>query len=44
MGDYITRLLYDLGARVSGPMHFRLLMQPAMAAIFAVRAGLRDAS
>jgi len=28
---------------VSGPMKFRLLLQPTVAAIFAVRAGLRDA-
>jgi hypothetical protein len=29
--------------RVSGPMKFRLVLQPAMAAFFAIRAGLNDA-
>jgi hypothetical protein len=29
--------------RVSGPMKFRLLLQPLMACIFAIRAGLADA-
>ena len=28
--------------RVSGPLRFRLILQPAMAAFFAVRAGLAD--
>ena len=30
-------------ARVSGPMKFRLVLQPAMAAFFAIRSGLADA-
>jgi hypothetical protein len=30
-------------ARVSGPMKFRLVLQPCMAAFFAIRAGLADA-
>jgi hypothetical protein len=30
-------------ARVSGPMKFRLLLQPTMAMIFAIRSGLKDA-
>lgn len=30
-------------ARVSGPLKFRLLLQPATAAFFAIRSGLRDA-
>jgi hypothetical protein len=29
--------------RVDGPLAFRLMMQPAMAALLAIRAGLRDA-
>jgi hypothetical protein len=33
----------QLLARVSGPMKFRLVLQPAMAAFFAIRAGLADA-
>jgi len=30
-------------ARVTGPMKFRLVLQPCMAAFFAIRAGLADA-
>jgi len=33
----------DLIGRSVGPMTFRLIMQPAMAVLFAIRAGLRDA-
>lgn len=33
----------QLVARVSGPMKFRLVLQPCMAAFFAIRAGLADA-
>ena len=33
----------QLIARVSGPMKFRLVLQPCMAAFFAIRAGLADA-
>jgi hypothetical protein len=29
--------------RVSGPMKFRLLLQPTMAALLAIRSGLKDA-
>lgn len=43
MDDMWTRVGEQLMARVSGPMHFRLILQPAMAAIFAVIAGLKDA-
>jgi hypothetical protein len=38
-----TRLVHDLIGRVSGPMKFRLVLQPLMASIFAIRAGLKDA-
>jgi hypothetical protein len=38
-----VRLITQLAARVSGPMKFRLVLQPAMAAFFAIRAGLADA-
>lgn len=38
-----TRIADDLLARVTGPMKFRLILQPAMAAYFAIRAGLADA-
>lgn len=33
----------QLAARVTGPMKFRLVLQPAMAAFFAIRSGLADA-
>ena len=38
-----VRFTTDMAARVTGPMKFRLVLQPAMAAFFAVRAGLADA-
>ena len=37
------RIASQLAARVSGPMKFRLVLQPAMAAFFAIRSGLADA-
>jgi hypothetical protein len=43
MDDLFTRLVEDLAGRVSGPMKFRLILQPLMAAIFAIRSGLKDA-
>jgi len=33
----------NLIGRSDGPMNFRLLLQPAVAILFAIRAGLRDA-
>jgi len=38
-----VRVGSQLLARVSGPMKFRLVLQPAMAAFFAIRSGLADA-
>ena len=38
-----SRFVNDMVARVSGPLHFRLVLQPAMAAFFAIRSGLADA-
>jgi len=43
MDQMWTRVGEQLLARVSGPMKFRLVLQPAMAAFFAIRAGLADA-
>lgn len=37
-----TRIGTQLLARVSGPMKFRLVLQPVMASIFAIRSGLAD--
>lgn len=43
MDDIWMRIVADMTDRVSGPMKFRLLLQPAMAAILAIKAGLADA-
>jgi hypothetical protein len=43
MDDVWLRIAQNLADRVSGPMKFRLLLQPVMASIFAVLAGLKDA-
>ena len=41
--DHLVRVLEHLLARLDGPLHFRLIFQPLMAVIFAVRDGRRDA-
>jgi hypothetical protein len=43
MEEMLARFWGDLMARVGGPMTFRIVLQPIMAAIFAVRGGLKDA-
>jgi hypothetical protein len=43
MDDIWTRLVENMAARVTGPMKFRLLLQPLMASFFAIRSGLADA-
>jgi hypothetical protein len=43
MDDIWSRFAQHMIDRVSGPMKFRLVLQPIMAAIFAIRSGLRDA-
>ena len=43
VGDLLTRVVDNLIARLSGPMKFRLIIQPVMASIFAVRDGIKDA-
>jgi hypothetical protein len=43
MEDLFIRIWDDLIARVSGPMKFRLYLQPAMAIFFAIRDGMKDA-
>jgi len=43
MDNMWMRVGSQLVARVSGPMKFRLVLQPAMAAFFAIRSGLADA-
>ena len=44
MDDTLTRIVNDVFGRLDGPLHFRFILQPTMATIFAIRDGLRDAS
>jgi hypothetical protein len=41
--ETFVRIWADLGGREEGPFAFRLILQPLMATIFAVKAGLEDA-
>src|ERR1700739_3509957 len=43
MGHFWTTFYNDFLGRFDGPLHFRLIMQPLMAILFAVRDGRRDA-
>jgi hypothetical protein len=43
MDEVFARAWENLVGRIDGPMSFRLVLQPIMAAIIAVRAGMRDA-
>lgn len=43
MKDTLVRMFNDVFGRLDGPLHFRFFLQPAMAIIFAIRDGLRDA-
>jgi hypothetical protein len=43
MEELITRGWEGLMDRIGGPMTFRLIMQPLMATLLAVRAGVKDA-
>jgi hypothetical protein len=43
MEDFFTRAYEHMIARVSGPMHFRVILQPVMALIFAILGGIKDA-
>lgn len=43
MDDIWMRTVEHLTDRVSGPMKFRLILQPVMATIFAIKSGLNDA-
>ena len=43
MDEILARLWHNITARSTGPMHLRLIVQPTVAAILAIRAGLRDA-
>jgi hypothetical protein len=43
MDEVLTRIWEMLIGREHGPLAFRLIIQPTVAALFAIRAGLRDA-
>ena len=43
MEELLTRVWTNVMDRVGGPMTFRLVLQPAMAMLLAVRAGIKDA-
>ena len=43
MDELLARFWGDIANRVTGPMSFRLVLQPAVAVMLAVRAGLHDA-
>lgn len=43
MRDMLMRALMNVTDRIGGPMTFRIILQPLMATLLAVRAGLKDA-
>jgi hypothetical protein len=44
MGDFFSRIFHELVTRItSGPMQFRLIVQPSMALLLGIRDGLADA-
>jgi len=43
MEELFARIWENLGGRVGGPMTFRIILQPVVATVLAVRAGLLDA-
>jgi len=44
MDGSFTHVIDQLVGRSDGPLHFRFILQPAVASIIAVRAGLKDAT
>lgn len=42
MEEMLARVFKNLAERVGGPMSLRLIIQPTVATILAIRAGLRD--
>ena len=42
MGEILRRVWENLIARPTGPINFRLLIQPSVAIFFAARSGLKD--
>ena len=43
MDDTLTRIWADIVGRLHGPLTFRLILQPIMAALYAFRDGIKDA-
>jgi hypothetical protein len=43
MDSLVARIAENMTARVTGPMKFRLVLQPSMAIFLAIREGLKDA-
>lgn len=43
MEETVSRILTGLLDRIGGPMTFRIILQPIMAGLLALRAGLKDA-
>jgi len=43
MDDVLARIWEHLGGRIGGPLSFRLILQPVVATVLAIRAGLQDA-
>ena len=42
MNDILVRVWENLVRRSTGPMNFRILVQPTVACIFAIRSGVKD--
>jgi hypothetical protein len=40
--DVFARIIRNLFTRLDGPLHLRLILQPTVAAILAIRDGLKD--
>jgi hypothetical protein len=43
MENMFARIMANLIGRIGGPMAFRLILQPTVAILFAIRGGLKDA-
>jgi len=43
MGDFLSQHWHHLIGRINGPLSFRLVIQPLVASVLGIRAGLRDA-
>jgi hypothetical protein len=43
MENHLSRAVQHLIGRITGPLHFRLILHPSLAAFMALRAGIRHA-